>query len=59
MAENTESSSIHDDDSDAALALLGAGIPLTLLLDLAMPIHSDDVYKTEPGAADWLAAGVA
>jgi hypothetical protein len=49
-----------DDDTDTALSLLEAGIPLTLLLDLATPIRSIDVYRTEPGAADWLlAAGVA
>lgn len=49
-----------DDDTDTALSLLEAGIPLTLLLDLATPIRSVDVYRTEPGAADWLlAAGVA
>lgn len=50
----------HPDDTDTALSLLEAGIPLTLLLDLATPIRSIDVYRTEPGAADWLlAAGVA
>lgn len=50
----------HPDDTDTALELLEAGIPLTLLLDLATPIRSTDVYRTEPGAADWLlAAGVA
>jgi hypothetical protein len=48
------------DDTDTALSLLEAGIPLTLLLDLATPVRSIDVYRTEPGAADWLlAAGVA
>jgi hypothetical protein len=47
------------DEIDTVLALLEAGIPLTLLLDLAMPIQSSDVYRTEPGTADWLIAGVA
>ena len=31
--------------------MLEAGVPLTLLLDLAMPIHSVDTYRTEPGGS--------
>jgi hypothetical protein len=58
MAEQTEPITDHVEESDTALELLEAGIPLTLLLDLAMPIHSTDTYKTEPGAADWLDADV-
>jgi hypothetical protein len=46
----------HIDETTPVLTMLGAGVPLTLLLDLAMPIHSVDTYRTEPGAADWLAA---
>jgi hypothetical protein len=42
------------DEIDTVLQLLGAHIPLTLLLDLATPVHSDEVYETEPGIADWL-----
>jgi hypothetical protein len=50
----------HVDETGSVLTMLEAGVPLTLLLDLAMPIHSIDTYRTEPGAADWLAAsGVA
>lgn len=60
MAAQTPRSGPPTDEIDTVLTLLEAGIPLTLLLDLAMPIRSSDVYKTEPGAADWLlAAGVA
>jgi hypothetical protein len=44
------------DEVDTALALLEAGIPLTLLLDLATPVHSADVYRTERGSADWIHA---
>jgi hypothetical protein len=43
-------------DSGEALALLEAGIPLTLLLDLAVPVDSSEVYNAEPGMADWLPA---
>jgi hypothetical protein len=59
MAEKTELSGQHLDEIDRVLMLLGAGIPLTLLLDLATPIHSVDVYHAELGAADWLASVVA
>jgi hypothetical protein len=46
----------HPSGEIDVLTLLQAGIPLTLLLDLATPIRSVDVYRTEPGAADWLLA---
>ena len=37
-------------------ALLRAGIPLSLLLDLAEPggPRSREVYATEPGDSEWL-----
>lgn len=44
------------DEICTVLMLLEAGIPLTLLLDLATPVRSEDTYRTEPGAADWLLA---
>jgi hypothetical protein len=59
MAERTGPPSQPAHESDTALTLLEAGVPLTLLLDLATAIHSDDTYRTEPGAADWLETGVA
>jgi hypothetical protein len=39
-----------------ASALLEAGVPLTLLIDLSEPAgpRSRDVYAAEPGDADWL-----
>jgi hypothetical protein len=50
-------------DNDAferAMRLLSDGVPLTLLIDLAGPVHSRDIYRDEPGNADWLVdAGVA
>jgi hypothetical protein len=59
MAKHRSSTSPHLDEIDTVLALLEAGIPLTLLLDLAMPIRSADVYHDEAGSADWLYAVVA
>jgi hypothetical protein len=47
------------DEIDTAFGLLAAGVPLTLLLDLATPIHSAELYLTEAGSADWLHVGVA
>jgi hypothetical protein len=29
-------------------------VPLSLLLDLATPPHSSDIYNDEVGDADWL-----
>ena len=39
-----------------ASALLEAGVPLTLLIDLSDPSgpRSHDVYVSEPGDTDWL-----
>jgi hypothetical protein len=45
---------LPDPEIETILALLGAHIPLTLLLDLASPLHSDEVYVEEPGDASWL-----
>jgi hypothetical protein len=60
MAAPTAQSGRTATEIEYVMALLKAGIPLTLLLDLATPIRSVDLYRTEPGAADWLlAAGVA
>jgi hypothetical protein len=41
-----------------ALRLLSDGVPLTLLLDLAGPLHSRDLYREEVGDTGWL-VGVA
>jgi hypothetical protein len=56
MTTTTRSSSPQIDEIETALQLLQAGIPLTLLLDLATPIHSSEVFLAEPGVADWLTA---
>jgi hypothetical protein len=47
------------DQTNVAMDLLAAGVPLTLLLDLALALDSHEVYDREPGVADWLAASVA
>jgi hypothetical protein len=47
----------HDADSTHdALELLGSGVPLSLVLDLASDRPSEEIYETEPGSADWLPA---
>jgi hypothetical protein len=47
------------DQTNMAMDLLAAGVPLTLLLDLATALDSHEVYDREPGSADWLVASVA
>jgi hypothetical protein len=47
------------DQTNVAMDLLAAGVPLSLLLDLATALDSHEVYEREPGVADWLAASVA
>ncbi|HWC34963.1 MAG TPA: hypothetical protein VG650_09050 [Mycobacteriales bacterium] len=37
-----------------ALRLLESGVPLSLLLDLAGPPHSAEIYQAESGPAEWL-----
>jgi hypothetical protein len=46
----------HAEHTQEALALLGEHVPLTLLLDLAVTIDSGDIFKAEPGSAEWLQA---
>lgn len=42
--------------TEMALELLSAGVPLSLLLDLATTVNSHQVYDREPGDAVWLSA---
>jgi hypothetical protein len=37
-----------------ALALLDAGVPLSLLLDLALPLDSSALLRDEPADASWV-----
>jgi hypothetical protein len=39
---------------DPLMAMLGDGVPVTLLLDLLRPPDADEVYVVEGGSADWL-----
>jgi hypothetical protein len=39
---------------DVALRLLSQGVPLSLLIDLATPPHSSEIYHDEVGDTDWL-----
>lgn len=49
-----------DDGHELAMALrlLSGGVPLTLLLDLAGPLRSRDIYREEVADTGWL-VGVA
>jgi hypothetical protein len=40
--------------TSAGMALLAAGVPLTLLLDLAMAPRSSDIAALEGGEASWV-----
>jgi hypothetical protein len=37
-----------------AFALLRDGVPLSLLLDLALPVHSEDLLREEPADTSWV-----
>jgi hypothetical protein len=39
---------------DQVMRFLAAGVPVTLLLDLAAPPDAGDLYVSEGGSADWL-----
>ena len=45
---------LHHGAMDQALELLGAGVPLSLLLDLATAVDSSEVYSQEPASTDWI-----
>lgn len=59
MTEHTHAFHAHtndDDPTDVAFELMAAGVPLSLLLDLATPLHSRDTLVHEPGDSRWLVA---
>lgn len=40
---------------DQVMGMLAEHVPVTLLLDIAIPPDTTEVYDTEGGVADWLA----
>ena len=46
-------------DGGAAFALLRAGVPLSLLLDLALPVHSAELLADERADLSWVPRRVA
>ena len=42
--------------SERTFALLRSGVPLTLLLDLAAPVHSEELLRDEPADVSWVHA---
>lgn len=39
---------------EQAMRLLAERIPLSLLIDLATPVHSREIYRGEPADTSWL-----
>lgn len=39
---------------ETAFALMRAGVPLSLLLDLAMPVHSAELLREERADTTWV-----
>jgi hypothetical protein len=56
MTEPTAEPNIDSESTHDALELLGSGVPLSLVLDLASDRPSEEIYSAEPGSADWLEA---
>jgi hypothetical protein len=56
MTETTAEPDHPADSTHDALDLLGSGVPLSLVLDLASDRPSEEIYDSEPGSADWLEA---
>ncbi len=40
--------------AERAFALMRAGVPLSLLLDLATPVHSAELLRDEPADTSWV-----
>jgi hypothetical protein len=56
MTKAVTASSDNSESTHDALELLGSGVPLSLVLDLASDRPSKEIYEAEPGSADWLVA---
>jgi hypothetical protein len=50
----TEAETQGQHELDVALRLLSQGVPLSLLLDLATPPHSNEIYHDEVADTEWL-----
>jgi hypothetical protein len=46
----------HDPAAPHPMALLRAGVPLSLLLDLALPLDSSAILRDEPADTSWVRA---
>lgn len=54
MVDENRSADSGQRELDLALRLLYDGVPLSLLIDLATPPHSDEIYRSESADATWL-----
>jgi len=50
--EDVESPAVVD--GQGAFALLRAGVPLSLLCDLAVPVDSRELFDAEPADTTWI-----
>jgi hypothetical protein len=59
VLDTDRSLDVFDSAAPRSLALLRAGVPLTLLLDLALPLDSDALMRDEPADTSWVPHAVA
>ncbi|MDP9406353.1 MAG: hypothetical protein M3P95_00185 [Actinomycetota bacterium] len=54
--DSIRDATVRDEQTAAAagMRLLSAGVPLTLLLDLSLPLDSRAISAAEGGSASWL-----
>jgi hypothetical protein len=43
-------------EQTSVMGLLAAGVPVSLLMDLAVPVSSQEIFSAEGGDAGWLRA---
>jgi hypothetical protein len=54
--DTDHSRDLHDSAAPHPMALLRAGVPLSLLLDLALPLDSAATMRDEPADTSWVHA---
>ena len=54
MTENPADTVPTHEPTDTALTLLATGVPLTLILDLALAVDSRAIYRDEPADVQWV-----